>query len=105
MLDNKENKMKQEKNLKKVKVVKHWETGEKHYEDCGQVNIDFYGPCNCYKRMEQFKGWRIDDLRTCTMEATNWICDKRLMYKTRNRGDVDFHCTQGCAETWKREYC
>mgnify|MGYP003322230794 CR=1 FL=1 len=98
--------MKQEKNLKKVKVIKHWETGEKHYEDCGQVNIDFYGPCNCYKRSIAFKGWKIEDLRICRMEALGQIFDKRLMYKTRDRFDneVDYHCTKTCAETWKREH-
>ena len=97
--------MTQEKNLKKVKVVKHWETGDKHYEDCGQIDINFYGACNCIKRAETFKGWKIDDLRICRMEAVG-IYDKRLMYKTRDRFDnsVSYHCSKGCAEIWKKEY-
>jgi len=101
--------MKQEKNLKKVKVVKHWENGSKHYEDCPTVNIDFYaqfeGKCNCYDRSTKFNGWKISDLDICSMEARAEIFDKRLMYKTRTQGYVQNHCSQGCAETWKKDYC
>jgi len=94
-------KMTQEKNLKKVKVVKHWETGEKHYEDCGQIDIDFYGACNCRKRANEFSGWKISDLSYCYNEATAELNDKRLMTMTRKDGWTQWHCDTQCAESYK----
>ena len=96
--------MKQGKNLKKVKVVKHWENGSKHYEDCGQVNIDFYGPCNCRERANAFAGWKIEDLTYCFNEATAEFMDKRLMIKTRKDGWTQYHCNQNCAESYKNPW-
>jgi len=95
--------MTQEKNLKNVKVVKHWETGERHYEDCGEIDINFYGACNCTKRAKEFAGWKITDLASCTMEATG-IYDKRLMARTNLKYEgVLLHCSQHCADTWKSD--
>lgn len=96
--------MKQEKNLKKVKVVKHWQTGERHYADCGQIDIEFYGPCNCRERMNNFAGWKISDLAYCYMEATAEFYDKRLLARSNKAGYTEYFCNENCKESHFKTY-
>lgn len=85
-----------EKNLRYAPVVT--KGSNKHFADCDE--IQFNAKCDCIDRVKAFKGFKIDDIATCAMEATG-IYFKRLMFLANF--DQTLHCSAGCRDIWKRE--
>lgn len=85
-----------EKNLRYAPVVT---TGNrKHFADCDEIQLGT--KCDCLDRVNAFKGFKIEDIATCAMEATG-VYFKRLMFQANFDNTV--HCTKSCRDIWKKE--